>query len=101
MTIEQRVRALAPLRFQALALLLLRREFGDAFEDVRDTAGEGNGCDGVLVLADHVEGFQVRTVEREFGDTQKRKAREAVELALKTSNRSRPSFLTSTAIGSE
>lgn len=84
MTVEQRVRALAPLRFQALALLLLRREFGDAFEDVRDTAGHGNGCDGVLVLADHVEGFQVRTVEREFGDTQKRKAREAVELALKT-----------------
>ncbi len=84
MTIEQRVRVLAPLRFQALALLLLRREFGDAFEDVRDTAGEGNGCDGVLVRADHVEGFQVRTVEREFADTQKRKAREAVELALKT-----------------
>lgn len=84
MTIEQRVRALVPLRFQALGLLLLRREFGTEFEDVRDTAGEGNGCDGILVRVDHVEAFQLRTVEDQFGDTQKRKAREAVDLALKT-----------------
>ena len=35
---EERVRGLPPLRFQALALLLLKKEFGTALEDVRDTS---------------------------------------------------------------
>lgn len=79
--VHERVRKLTPLRFQALACLVARRVYGEPFYDIRDTQGEGNGCDAVRVRDDGLHGFQARTVENELGSGQKSKARSAVKLA--------------------
>ena len=76
-----RIRGLEPLRFQRLAITLARRVYGDTLEEVRDTDGEGNGCDGILEDATAVRAFQARTFKGPMGDSQRRKIKKAIELA--------------------
>ena len=82
-SVEARIRGLSPLRFQNLAISLARREYGAAVEEVRDTDGEGNGCDGVLESVASVHAFQVKTVTRRFGPTQRQGVKRALSLAAR------------------
>jgi tetratricopeptide (TPR) repeat protein len=82
--LAKRVRELPPLKFQALALILARRDGNDALEEVDDTQGVGNGCDGVVdIPTAPLHAFQSKTVERSLGTSQKQAVHDSLAVARK------------------